>query len=95
MIFTWYEAPVVIPSWKLAQVLVKRRFAAVEGFALVLFAEWLDKEFQADDSLPPDAFLVFGEGPLEPGVGPRGIFQGVQENPPVGPVQGQGLVFLD
>jgi hypothetical protein len=39
---------------------IKGAFAAVEGLPVVLIAERRDDQVQADSSLPPDAFFVFG-----------------------------------
>jgi len=59
------------------EVLVERRFPAVERFPVVLFAERSDDEFQLDGPLPLDALFVFGERLLEFFVGLGGTFQGV------------------
>ena len=66
------------------KVLGERIFAAVEGFPVVLFAERSDDEFQADGSLPLDAFFVFGDGLLEFGAGLGRIFESVQKHLPIG-----------
>ncbi len=77
------------------EVLVEGRFAAVEGFPVVVFAERSDDEFQADGPLPLDMLFVFGEGLLEFGARFGGILQGVQKHIPIGLIQREGLVLVD
>jgi hypothetical protein len=46
---------------------VEGTFATAEGFSFVLSAERSDDEMQAGEALSSDAFVVSGEGLLEPG----------------------------